>query len=105
MYIYGTVFVRNLLYNLICTQMSQYNKSEIFKNAWKLFRETGVSFSDCLTQSWNEAKGFWSGLFTEKNMSDSPSTSIKPSPENKFYSKINSINKNHELKVLCRLYS
>ena len=35
---------------------SQYDKSEIMKTAWKFFRRTGESFSQCLKTAWANSK-------------------------------------------------
>lgn len=35
---------------------SKYNKSEILRNAWVIFRASSVSFSQALKTSWNKAK-------------------------------------------------
>ena len=32
------------------------NKSNIFKTAWQFFRQTGISFSECLKKAWENAK-------------------------------------------------
>ena len=35
---------------------TNYNKSEIMKKAWEILKKEGVSWSECLTKSWNLAK-------------------------------------------------
>lgn len=36
--------------------MKQYNKSEIMKRAWNIFRSTKNTFSECLKRAWAWAK-------------------------------------------------
>ena len=33
-----------------------YNKSEIMKKAWNMFRSLAISFADALRKAWNDAK-------------------------------------------------
>ncbi len=35
---------------------TQYNKSEIMKAAWSMFRSTVISFADALRKAWTNAK-------------------------------------------------
>jgi hypothetical protein len=35
---------------------ARYNKSEIFKQAWMFFRQTGISFAECLKKAWDNFK-------------------------------------------------
>lgn len=49
---------------------SKYNRSEIMKEAWNMFKEYGnLSFSECLKWSWNIAKGIDSVAVEIENMS------------------------------------
>jgi len=34
---------------------TNYNKSEIMKAAWKMYRSTEMSFSECLKAAWSDA--------------------------------------------------
>lgn len=36
----------------------KYNKSQIFKNAWKLVKETAITISEALRKAWTEAKEY-----------------------------------------------
>ena len=36
--------------------MKKINKSEVMKNAWKMFRQGMATFSECLKKSWQNAK-------------------------------------------------
>ena len=42
--------------------MRKYNKSDIMKNAWKMFRNGFAEFGECLKQSWENAKKIIDGL-------------------------------------------
>lgn len=42
--------------------MRKINKSEIMRNAWKMFRNGLASFSECLKKSWENAKTIVNGL-------------------------------------------
>lgn len=48
--------------------MRKLNKSEIMKNAWKMFRQSTLTFSECLKKSWENAKIIINALkdFTEE---------------------------------------
>ena len=48
--------------------MRKYNKSDIMKNAWKMFKNGFAEFSECLKKSWENAKIILDGLkeFTEE---------------------------------------
>ena len=35
---------------------TQYNKPEIMRAAWSLFRSLAISFADALRKAWNDAK-------------------------------------------------
>ena len=43
-----------------------FNKSEIFKRAWKFKKEFNIKFSDCLKKAWSLAKNTLSMTGTEK---------------------------------------
>ena len=52
---------------------TQINKSELFKAAWKTYRDYNgqVSFSDCLSLEWNLVRGIiTNGITKESSVSD-----------------------------------